>query len=171
MHGSGSMVIFAKGLFALATRLAPPNTSVSTRPLYFTLGRAITLDIILHYIISRIIALPSVKYNCPVETDVIELRDLGVARRVASQPVKKITIDPEPHAWQCCGRSNARSLRDCCLCLQHIFKDQPWLPRVSGDTRSVARNSQAYRSNVPSVNSVHISTHIEATQTLLTWEL
>ena len=43
MHGSGSIVIFAKGW--LATRLAPPNTSISTRPLYFTLGRAITLDI------------------------------------------------------------------------------------------------------------------------------
>ena len=43
MHGSGSIVIFAKGW--LATHLAPPNTSVSTRPLYFTLGRAITLYI------------------------------------------------------------------------------------------------------------------------------
>ena len=57
------------------------------------------------------------------------------------------------------------------LCLQHMFKDQPWLLQVSGETRSVARNSQAYRSNVPSVNSAHISTHTDATQTLLTWEL
>ena len=42
---------------------------------------------------------------------------------------------------------------------------------VSGKTRSAARNSQAYRSNVPSIKGAHISTHIEATQTLLTWEL
>ena len=34
--------------------------------------------------LSRVIALPSVKYNCPVETDVFESRDLGGARRVAS---------------------------------------------------------------------------------------
>ena len=68
-------------------------------------------------------------------------------------------------------RKSDRSLGDCCLCLQHMFKDQPWLLRVSGETRSAARNSQAYRFNMPSVNSAHISTHTEATQTLLTWEL
>ena len=68
-------------------------------------------------------------------------------------------------------RKSNRSLGDCCLCLQHIFKDQPWLLRVSGETRSAARNSQACRSNVPSVNNTHISTRTEATQTLLKWEL
>ena len=41
--------------------------------------------------ISRVIALPSVKYSGRVETDV-----LGGARRLASQPFAKITIDPEP---------------------------------------------------------------------------
>ena len=41
--------------------------------------------------ISRVIALPSVKYSGRVETDV-----LGVARWLASQPFAKITIDPEP---------------------------------------------------------------------------
>ena len=68
-------------------------------------------------------------------------------------------------------RKSDRSLGDGCLCLQHMFKDQPWLLRVSGETRLAARNSQAYRSNVPSVNIAHISTHTEATQTLLTCEL
>ena len=42
-----------------------------------------------------------------------------------------------------------------------MFKDQPWLLQVSGETRLAARNSQAYRSNVPSVYSAHISTHTE----------
>ena len=37
-------------------------------------------------------------------------------------------------------RKSDRYLGDCCLCLQHIFKDQPWLLRVSGETRSAARN-------------------------------
>ena len=46
-------------------------------------------------------------------------------------------------------------------------QDQPGLLRVSGETRSAAQNSQAYLSNMLSVNS----THTEATQTLLTWEL
>ena len=68
-------------------------------------------------------------------------------------------------------RKSDRSLRDCYLCLQHTFKDESWLLWVSGETRWGARNSQAYRSNVPSVNSSHISTYTEATQTLLTWEL
>ena len=100
-------------------------------------------------------------------------RDLGGARWVASQPVTKITIDPDPCMAMLLEklRKSDRSLGDCCLCLQHILKDQPWLLRVSGETRSAARNSQAYRSNVPSVNSAHISTHTEATQTLLTVEL
>ena len=56
-------------------------------------------------------------------------------------------------------------LGDCCLCLQNMFKDRPWLLRVSGEMRSAARNSQAYHSNVPSVNCAHISTDTEATQT------
>ena len=123
--------------------------------------------------VSRVITLPSVKYNCPVETDVFESRDLGGARRVASQLIAKITIDPEPCMAMLLEklRKSDRSLGDYCLCLQHICKDQPWLLRVSGDTRSAAQNSQAYRSNVPSVKSAHISTHTEATQTLLTREL
>ena len=124
-------------------------------------------------LVYMVIALPSVKYNCPVETDVFESRDLGGARRVVSQPVAKITVDPEPCMAMLLEklRKSDRSLGDCCLCLQQIFEDQPWLLRVSGDTRSAARNSQAYRSNVPSVTSAHISTHTEATQTLLTREL
>ena len=91
----------------------------------------------------------------------------------ASQPIAKITIDPEPCITMLLEklRKNDRSLGDCCLCLQHMFKDQPWLLQVSGETRSAARNSQVYRSNVLSVNSADISTHTEATQTLLTWEL
>ena len=68
-------------------------------------------------------------------------------------------------------RKSDRSLRDCYLCLQYTFKDEPWLLWLSGETGWDARNSQAYRSNVPSVNSAHISTYTEATQTLLTWEL
>ena len=43
--------------------------------------------------IPRVIALPSVKYCGRVETDV-----LGRARRVASEPFAKITIDPEHYA-------------------------------------------------------------------------
>ena len=85
-------------------------------------------------------------------------RDLGGARCVASQPVAKITTDPEPCMAMLLEklRKSDRSLGDCCLCLHHMFKDQPWLLRVSGETRSAARNSQAYCSN---------------TQTLLTWKL
>ena len=91
----------------------------------------------------------------------------GETGREPSQPVAKITIDPEPML------SYDRSLRDCCLCdcLQHMFKDEPRLLWVSGETRWGARNSQAYRSIVPSVNSAHISTYTVATQTLLPWEL
>ena len=87
-----------------------------------------------------------------------------------SQPVAKITIDPEPCMTMVLEklRKSDQSLGDCCLCLQHMFKDQPWLLWVSGETRSAARNSQAYCLNVPSVNCTHISTHTEATQTLLT---
>ena len=120
------------------------------------------------YLLSRVIALPSVKYSGRVETDV-----LGGARRLASQPFAKITIDPEPCMTMLLEklRKSDRSLRACYLCLQYTFKDEPWLLWVSGETRWGARNSQAYRSNVPSVNSAHISTYTEATQTLLTWEL
>ena len=105
--------------------------------------------------------------------DVFESRDLGGARRVTSQPVAKITVDPEPCMAMVLEklRKSVQCLGDCCHCLQRIFKDQPWLLQVSGNTKSAARNSQAYCSNVPSVNSAHISTHTEATQTLLTWEL
>ena len=97
----------------------------------------------------------------------------GGARRVASQPIAKMTIDSELCTTVLLERlrKSDRSLGDCCLCLQHIFKDQPWLLRVSGETRSAACDSQAYRLNVPPVNSTHISTHTDATQTLLTWEL
>ena len=56
-----------------------------------------------------------------------------------------------------------RSLDDCCLCLQHILKDQPWLLRVSGEMKLATRNLQVYRSNVLSVNTTHISTYTEAT--------
>ena len=113
-------------------------------------------------LLSRVIALPSVKYSGRVETDV-----LGGARRFASQPFAKIIIDPEPCMTMLLEklRKSDRSLRDCCLCLQHIFKDEPWLLWVSEETRWGTRNSQAYRSNA------HISTYTEATQTLLTWEL
>ena len=85
-------------------------------------------------------------------------RDLGRVRRVAIQPVAKIIIDLEPCMTMLLEKlqKSDRSLGDCCLC---------------NIARSAARNSQAYRSNVPSVNSAHISTHTEATQTLLTWEL
>ena len=110
---------------------------------------------------SRVIALPSVKYSGLVEMN----RDLGGARQIASQPVAKITIDPEPCMTMLLEklRKSDRSLGDCCLCLQHTFKDQPWLLQVSGETRSAARKSQAYRSNVPSINSTHIATHTVAT--------
>ena len=69
-----------------------------------------------------VIALPSVKYNCPVETDVFESCDSGGARRVASQPVVKIPIGPEPCMAMLLdklGKSD-QSLGDCCLCLEHI---------------------------------------------------
>ena len=126
-----------------------------------------------NFFISRVIALTSVKYNCPVETDIFESRNLGGARRVASWPVAKITIDPEPCMTILLEKlqKSDRSIGDCCLCVQHMSKDQPWLLRVSGETRFSVRNSQAYRSNMPSINSTDISTHTEATQTLLTWEL
>ena len=67
-----------------------------------------------------------------VETDVFESRDLGGARRVASQLVAKITIDPEPCTLMLekLQKSN-RSFGDCCRCLQHMSKDQPWLLWVS----------------------------------------
>ena len=67
-------------------------------------------------------------------------RDLGGVRRVASQPVAKITIDPEPCMTMLLEklRKSDRSLGDCCLCLQYMFKDQPWLLQVSGEMRSAA---------------------------------
>ena len=97
-------------------------------------------------------------------------RDLGGVRWVASQPVTKITIDPEPCMTMLLEklRKSERSLGDCCHCLLHMSKDQPWLLWVSGETRLAARNSQAYRLNVPSVNSAHISTHTEASCTIST---
>ena len=118
--------------------------------------------------ISRVITLPSLKYSGRVEADV-----LGGTRRVASKPFAKITIDPEPCMTMLLEklRKSDRSLRDCYLCLQHIFKGKPWLLWVSGEMMWAARNSQVYRSNVLSVNSTHICTYTEATQTLLTWEL
>ena len=66
--------------------------------------------------------------------------DLGSARQVVSQSVAKITIDPEPCMPMLLEklRKSDRSLGHCCLCLEHAFKDQPWLLRVSGDTRSAA---------------------------------
>ena len=51
------------------------------------------------------------------------------------------------------------------LYLQHIFKNQPWLLRESGET---ARNLYVHCSIVPFVNSAHIFTYTETTQTLLT---
>ena len=45
------------------------------------------------------------------------------------------------------------------------FQQSPWLLRVSGETRWAARNSQVYHSNVPSINSTHISTYTEAIYT------
>ena len=124
-------------------------------------------------------------------------RDLGRERRVASQPVAKITIDPEPCMTMLLEkiRKSVRSLGDCCLCLQHMFKDQPWLLLASRETRSAARThkriaqtchplialisreylisrvsgeTRSAARNVPSVNFAHISTQTEATQTLLT---
>ena len=95
-------------------------------------------------------------------------RNLGGARRVASQPVVKITIDPEPCMTMLLEklRKSDRSLGDCCLCLQHMLKDQPWLLWVSGEMRSAARNSQVYRLNVPSVNSAYIVVNLSRSLTL-----
>ena len=72
---------------------------------------------------------------------VFESRDLGGARRVASQLVAKITIDPEPCTIMLLERlrKSDRSLGYCSLCLQHMSKDQPWLLWVSRETRSAAR--------------------------------
>ena len=110
-----------------------------------------------------VIAQPSVKYNCPVEADVFDSCDLGGVRRIKSQPVVKITIDPKPCMTMLLEKLQKAtvSLGDCCLCLQHIFKDPLWLLWVSGETRLAARNSQACRLNVPSINSTHISLLIQ----------
>ena len=85
--------------------------------------------------------------------------DLGRARWVASQPVAKITIDLEPCMTMLLEklRKSDWTLEDCCLCLPHIFEDQPWLLQVSGETRWAAQNSQAYHSNMPSVSSAHVA--------------
>ena len=56
-----------------------------------------------------------------------------------------------------------------CLYLQHIFKDQPWLLRESGETGFAIQNSHAYCLIVPSVISTR--TFTEVTQTALTWQL
>ena len=50
-------------------------------------------------------------------------RDLGRARCIASQPVAKITTDPEPCMAMLLEKlqKSDQSLRDCCLCLQHMF--------------------------------------------------
>ena len=63
--------------------------------------------------------------------------DLRGARRVTSQPVAKIIIGMEPCMTLLLEKlqKSDRSLGGCCLCLQHIFKAQPWLLRVSGETR------------------------------------
>ena len=94
------------------------------------------------YVLSRGIALPSIKYCGQVEMDV-----LGGARQVASQPFVKIIIDPE-------------------LCITMLLEKLRKCDRSMGEWRD-----EVGRSNVPSVNSVHISVYTEATQTLLTWEL
>ena len=71
-----------------------------------------------------------------------------------------IIIDPEPCMTMLLEKlqKSDRSFGNCYLCLQHIFKDEPWLLWVSGETKWAARNSQAYRSNVPSVNTAHMTT-------------
>ena len=88
------------------------------------------------YILLRIIALPSVKYSGRVEMDV-----LGGVRQVASQPFLKITFDPESCMTMLLEklRKSDWSLEDCYLCLQCIFKNEPWLVWVSGETRWAAR--------------------------------
>ena len=54
------------------------------------------------------------------------------------------------------------------LCLQHISKTQPRLPRDSWESGYATWN---YVGLVPSVTSLHVSAYRAATQTLLTWEL
>ena len=96
-----------------------------------------TLYYIILIILSRVIALPSVKYSGREETDV-----LGGARRFASQPFAKITIDPEPCMTMLLEklRKSDRSLRDCCLCLQHIFKDEPCMAAMGEWRDEVGRS-------------------------------
>ena len=81
---------------------------------------------------------------------------LGGARWVASQPFTKIIIDMEPCMTMLLERKK-EPVEDYCVCLQDIFTDEPWLLWVSGATMWATRNSQAFRSNMPSVNSAHIS--------------
>ena len=66
---------------------------------------------------------------------------------------RKIIIDPELCTTMLLEklRKSDRSLEDCCLCLQHVFNDQPRVLWVSGETRWAARHSQAYHSKAPSV--------------------
>ena len=56
-----------------------------------------------------------------------------------SQPFTKTAIDLEPCMTMLEKLLKSdRSLEDCCLCLLHIFNDQPWQLRVSGETRWAA---------------------------------
>ena len=50
-------------------------------------------------------------------------QDLGVARRIVSQPVMRITTNPEPCHWRA-TKKRLVFAADCCLYLQPIFKDQ-----------------------------------------------
>ena len=74
---------------------------------------------------------------------------------VMSRLVVKITANPESCITMLLEKlqKGDRSLADCCLCLQHILKDQPW---ENAETSYVTQNSHAYRTIMPSVNSTHI---------------
>ena len=76
------------------------------------------------FMIWRVIALPSIKYSGRVKQMYLN-RDLGGVRWVVRQPVTKITIDTEPCMTMLLEklRKSERSLGDCCLCMQHMFKD------------------------------------------------
>ena len=80
-------------------------------------------------------------------------RNLGGARRVTNQPVTKITIDPEPCVTMLL--ESDWSLGDCCLSAPYV-QGSAMDAVDSGETRSAARNSQAYHSNEPSVKSMHL---------------
>ena len=78
-------------------------------------------------------------------------RDLGGAIWFMSQPVAKITIDLM------------------IILLEKLRKGTGLWKIVVSICNIFSRISHG--SKVPSINSAHISTHTEATQTLLTWEL